>query len=130
MTTLVLDAGVIIGALDSADAHHRGSVAALAAVSREELVVPGSVLAEVLVRPYSRGPTAVQTVERFLADLGTHVHPLDEAVAHAAAKVRASHTSMRLPDALTIATAIVVRGAVLTTDRVWPAHMGVPVKVV
>ncbi len=130
MTTVVLDAGVIIGALDSADAHHHASVTALAGLNRDDLVVPASVLAEVLVRPCSRGPKVVQTVERFLADLGVRVHPLDEAVAHAAARLRASHVSVRLPDALTVGTASVVGGTVLTTDRGWPQQLGVPVRLV
>ena len=128
MTTVVLDAGVIIGALDSTDAHHQSAAAALGGLGRDDLVVPASVLAEILVRPYMRGPKVVQRVERFLVDLGTRVHPLDEAVAHTAARLRASHASLRLPDALTVATATVVGGAVLTTDKGWP-RLGVPVTV-
>lgn len=128
MTTVVLDAGVIIGALDSADAHHQSAATALAAHGRDDLVVPASVLAEILVRPYTRGPKVVQSVERFLVDLGTRVHPLDEAIAHRAARLRASHASLRLPDALTVATATVVGGSILTTDKGWP-KLGVAVTV-
>ena len=130
MTTIVLDAGVIIGALDSADAHHQASVTALSGLLRDDLVVPASVLAEVLVGPYARGPKAVQSVDRFLADLGVRTHPLDEAVAHAAARLRASHVFVRLPDALTVGTASVVGGTVLTTDKGWPQELGVPVRIV
>jgi predicted nucleic acid-binding protein len=130
VTTVVLDAGVIIGALDAADNHHQASVAALGALSREDLVVPASVLAEVLVRPYSRGSKLVQSVERFLSDLGARIHPLDTPAAHAAARLRASHQSMRLPDALTLGTASVIGGTVLTTDRKWPKSLGVPVRIV
>jgi len=130
VTAVVLDAGVIIGALDSADTHHEAAVKALAGLGRDDLVVPASVLAEVLVRPYQRGPKAVQTVERFVADLGVRIHPLDEAVAHAAARLRASHTSLRLPDALTVGTASVVGATVLTTDTRWPETLGVPRTVV
>lgn len=130
MTATVLDAGVIIGALDSADAHHRASVAALTALFRGDLVVPASVLAEILVRPYSRGPELVQTVERFLADIGARIHPLDTLCAHAAARLRALHPSVRLPDALTLGTASVLGGTVLTTDRDWPQQLGVRVRLV
>jgi predicted nucleic acid-binding protein len=130
VTTVVLDAGVIIGALDAADAHHQASATALAGLSRNDLVVPASVLAEVLVRPYSRGPEVVERVERFLADLRVRIHPLDAPVAHAAARLRASHTSVRLPDALTLGTASVVGGTVLTTDRRWPQEIGVTVRLV
>jgi PIN domain nuclease of toxin-antitoxin system len=105
-------------------------VTALAGLVRDDLVVPASVLAEVLVRPYSHRPKVVQSVERFLTDLGVRIHPLDEPVAHAAARVRASHVSVRLPDALTLGTAAVIGGTVLTTDRGWPEQLGVPVRVV
>jgi hypothetical protein len=44
VTTVILDAGVIIGALDAADAHHPASVAALGGPSRDDLVVPASVI--------------------------------------------------------------------------------------
>jgi predicted nucleic acid-binding protein len=130
VTTVVLDAGVIIGALDSADAHHQASAAALAGLSRDELVVPASVLAEVLVRPYSRGPKMVQTVERFLADVGARIHPLDTPCAHAAARLRALNPSLRLPDALTVGTAAVLGGTVLTTDKRWPQQLGVPLRLI
>jgi predicted nucleic acid-binding protein len=130
VTIVVIDAGVIIGALDASDAHHNASVLALAGLVREELVVPASVLAEVLVRPYSRGTKVVQIVERFLTDLGARIHPLDTTAAHAAARFRASHPSLRLPDALTIGTAAVLGGSVLTTDRNWPQGLPVPVTVV
>jgi predicted nucleic acid-binding protein len=130
VSTVVLDAGVIIAALDSADAHHQASVAALAGLHRDELVVPASVLAEVLVHPYARGGKAVQSVERFLADLGARVHPLDGAAAHAAARLRAKHASLRLPDAMTVGTAAVLGGTVVTTDTRWPASLGAPVRVV
>jgi predicted nucleic acid-binding protein len=130
VTTVVLDAGVIIGALDAADVHHQASVAALSGLSRQDLVVPASVLAEILVRPYSRGSNLVQSVERFLADLGVRVHPLDTPAAHAAARLRASHPSLRLPDALTLGTASVLGGSVLTTDTKWPQDLGVAVRLV
>lgn len=129
MSTVVLDAGVVIGALDSADGHHRASVAALGELDGETLVLPASVLAEVLVHPYSRGAGAVRTVEHFLTDLRVRVEPLDAAGAHAAARLRASHPTLRLPDALTVAKAAVLGGRVLTTDSRWPSGLGVAVHV-
>jgi hypothetical protein len=49
VTTAILDARVIIGALDAADAHHQASVAPLGALSPDALVLPASGLAEVIV---------------------------------------------------------------------------------
>lgn len=130
MTLVVLDAGVLIGALDGADAHHQASVTALSELHRDDLVLPASVLAEVLVRPYSRGPAVVQTVERFVSDVGARIYPLDAPCAHAAARLRASHPSLRLPDALTLGTATILGGTVLTTDAKWPAELEVSIRLV
>jgi PIN domain nuclease of toxin-antitoxin system len=57
------------------------------------------------------------------------VHPLDVPVAHAAARLRATHRSVRLPDALVLGTAAVLSATVLTTDRRWPRGLDIPVRV-
>src|SRR5579883_1007836 len=56
MAVIVLDASVVIAFLDSSDAHHASAVAALAAHQSEQLVLPASTYAEILVGPYRRGP--------------------------------------------------------------------------
>ncbi|MCZ7533084.1 MAG: PIN domain-containing protein [Acidimicrobiia bacterium] len=123
MGLTVLDTGVLISFLDSDDAHHeqaRNSIAE--AMSRNDrLVIPGSVLAEVLVGPFRRGPAAVQVVLDLIARLPLEVAPLDERVAVAASKVRAGHPRVKLPDAVVIGTADVVEATeLITTDRGWP----------
>lgn len=130
MTTIVLDAGVVISALDSSDIHHQACVAALTGLARDQLVVPASVLADVLVRPYARGAFAVRRVEHFLADLGARIQPLDALGAHAAARLQASHPGLRLPDAFAVGTASVLKGAVLTTHTRWPHDLGVTVRII
>jgi predicted nucleic acid-binding protein len=130
MTTVVVDAGVLIGALDSTDAHHALAVRALAEIGRDDtLVVPASVLAEILVRPYAAGGAAVRDIERFLAALSAQVHPVDVSIARAAARLRATHRSVRLPDALLLGTAAVLSATVLTTDLRWPRELDIPVRV-
>ncbi len=124
MGLTVLDAGIIIAALDASDAHHGSSVQALreARESGDALVVPASAYAEALVGPSRRGPDAVATVDAFLDAMPVAVEPASREVARAAAALRASHGHrLRLPDALVLATAVVV-GAdqVLTTDGGWP----------
>ena len=86
-------------------------------------------LAEILVRPCAAGGEAVRDIERFLAALSAHVHPLDVPVAHAAARLRATHRSVRLPDALVLGTAAVLSATVLTTDLRWPRELDIPVRV-
>lgn len=124
MGLTVLDAGVVIALLDASDAHH---VAAVASVGNardrgDPLLLPASAYAECLVAPHRRGQDAVSVVDRFLDALPVRVEPADRSIAGAAAALRATYgTSIRLPDALVIATAI-VRGAdrILTTDAGWP----------
>jgi predicted nucleic acid-binding protein len=132
MGLTVVDAGVIIGYLDAEDTHHPAARQVLeeATGRGDELRLPASAYAELLVGPYRRGAAAVAQVERFLARLPLVVEPVDSSVAQAAARLRARHRGrLKLPDALVVATAIVV-GAdrLVTTDRDWPARsaMGLP----
>lgn len=132
MGLTVLDSGVVIALLDAADAHHAAAVASVR-IARDRgdvLVLPASAYAECLVSPHRRGPDAVAVVARFLDALPARVEPADRSIAAAAAALRATHgTALRLPDALAIATALVL-GAdrILTTDAGWPA-VAVPVEV-
>ena len=132
MGLTVLDAGVVIAILDASDVHH--AVAAEAVTSARErgdtLVLPSSAYAECLVSPYRRGPEAVAVVDSFVDALPARVEPASRAIASAAAELRARHAgALRLPDALVVATALVV-GAdrLITTDAGWPA-LPVPVEV-
>ena len=124
MALTILDAGVIIGVLDGSDAHHQAARTAVAvAVGRgDALAVPASAYAECLVGPARRGRSAIRAVEAFLADLPAEVEPISRQVAVRAAQLRARHgPTLRLPDALVLATAVHL-GAdrVITTDRGWP----------
>ena len=125
MGLTVLDAGVVIAALDADDAHHAAAVNALreARTQGDRLVVPASAYAEALVGPSRRGADAVATLDAFLDALPASVEPASREVARGAASLRAVHgRGLRLPDALVLATATVL-GAdlVLTTDTGWPA---------
>jgi predicted nucleic acid-binding protein len=117
---VVLDASIVIAFLDERDVHHAAAVAAVGQARREELILPSSAYAEVLVDPWRRGPEAVAIVKRFLADLGIRIEPLTADVAERAARLRSRHRALRLPDALVLATADVVDATALTADRSWP----------
>lgn len=73
MALVVLDASVVIAFLDPDDALHDAAVEALTEHQREELVIPLSVYAEILVAPYRRGAEAVAEVEAFLADFAVRI---------------------------------------------------------
>lgn len=125
MGLTVLDAGVIIGFLDANDAHHVEAHAALGATRgrNDRVVLPASALAEILVGPSRRGVTAVAAVRDLLDRVPIDVAPLDMEIAVAAAGIRARHRSLKLPDALVIATASHLDADhLITTDRGWPSR--------
>ncbi len=120
MALVVVDASVVIGYLDGDDAHHRAAVAALDASGTDDLVLPATAYAEVMVAPARRGAAAMDRVEAALAALAVRMVAVTPAIARAAAGLRARHRSLRLPDALVLATADELGAArVLTADRAW-----------
>jgi len=125
MGLTVLDAGVVIAVLDAGDAHHAASARALtdARDRGDELVIPVSAYAECLVSPSRAGQAAIATVDRFLDGLPARVEPATRAIGAAAAALRGAHgPSLRLPDALVVATAIVLNAdRIITTDARWSA---------
>ena len=121
MTVVVLDASVVIAFLDPADPHHRRAEAAFTAHQVENLVLPASVYAEVLVGPYRRGPAAVTTVEQLIADFAMRIGPVGAEIARRAAQIRSRNPALKLPDAFVLATGDVLdASAVLTADSTWP----------
>jgi len=118
-----LDAGVIIAFLDGADAHHDAARAALSNSldDAERLSIAASALAECLVGPARRSTKAVELVRTVIDRLPVSVVHLDEEIATQAAMLRARHRTLKLPDALVIATAEHSSAdRLITTDRKWP----------
>ena len=133
MGLTVIDAGVIIAVLDREDAHHeaaRESVAA-ARTRGDQLVVPASAYAEILVAPLRAGSAHGAVVDDFLEALPASVEPVSREIARRAAELRAEHGSrVRLPDALVIATGVTLHAdRILTTDARWP-EVNLPVELV
>lgn len=128
MGLTILDAGVVIAGLDADDAHHGPAADAIRAAweRHDSLVVPASAYAEILVRPASRGATTVARVDAALDALAISVADATRAIARRAAVLRARRTSLRLPDALVIATAVELDADhLLTTDRRWKGLRGI-----
>lgn len=125
MALIHLDAGVLVGFLDERDAHH-GAARVVVAESLDRVdtvAMAASALAECLVGPARRGDDAVEVVHDLCRRIPVEIVHLDVEIATAAARLRARHSSLRLPDALVIATASVA-GAdqLVTTDRAWPTR--------
>ncbi len=122
MGTVVTDTSVLLALFDPEDALHVCS--AQAARRRRDagdsFVLPVTVLAEVLVGAARRSEEEAATRKRLTIAAFGPAHPVDEAVAVAAALRRARHRSLRLPDALVLATADVVGAdTILTGDKRW-----------
>lgn len=118
-----VDAGVIIGFLDGSDTHHANARTMLASSLQdgESIAIAASALAECLAGPARQGDDSIRTVRNLVDRLPIAIVPLDVDIATTAARLRATHRRLRLPDALVIATAIEARAdRLVTTDRKWP----------
>lgn len=122
MGAVVLDASVVIGALDATDSRYPSARAAITArrLAGDDLRVPASVWSEVLVGAFRQGRAS--EAERQVRVFAGAPRPVDREVAVAAARLRALHPALRLPDALVLATAEVDDADVLTADRRWSAY--------
>lgn len=123
MALIHLDAGVLIGFLD-ADGHHPAARAVVAeALDRSDrLAMAASALAECLVGPARRGDDAIDVVHDLRERLPIEIVDLNLDIATAAARLRARHRRLRLPEALVLATASIGRAdRLVTTDRRWPS---------
>ena len=111
---IVLDASVLIGHLDAADAHHDAATSLLLEATGEALVASPLSLAEVLV-----GPARVRRLDDAVAaldDLGVSGVDLAEDAPARLAVLRAE-TGLKLPDCCVLLAAQQVQGAVATFDR-------------
>lgn len=117
MARVALDADIVIAFLDPGDDQHASAVAELRPrlAAGDELLAAATVYAESIARPLQQGTDA--TVDEFFDAAGISIVPIDRTVARRAAVLRAEHQSLRLPDAMSLATAIVTDSALLTLDK-------------
>jgi predicted nucleic acid-binding protein len=116
VAALILDASVLIGLLDTADAHHRQAVKQVdeADTDGTALLVPASAYSEALVA-FARAGRIAEA--RYAIDaMGITVVEMTQQVAERAAEIRAEHERLRLPDAIVLATARELGAELLTYD--------------
>jgi predicted nucleic acid-binding protein len=114
---LILDASVLIGLLDTADAHHSSSVKDTEAADQagRQLLIPASAYSEALVAFARVG--RIRDAREAIAAMGLIVTSLTATIAEQAAELRARHERLRLPDAIVLATARELDGELLSYDR-------------
>ncbi len=117
MARVALDAAIVIAFLDPGDDQHTTAVSELRSrlTAGDELLAAATVYAESIVRPLQCRDDA--TVDEFFDAAGISIVPIDRAVARRAAALRAEHQSLRLPDAMSLATAIMTDSELLTLDK-------------
>lgn len=116
MAALILDASVLIGLLDAADAHHERAVSEVETAddAGRPLVAPASAYSEALVA-FARA-NRLDEAREALAAMGIAVAPMTAQVAERAADLRARHRRLRLPDAIVLASAKALDGELLSYD--------------
>ena len=116
MGSVALDANVIIGLIDSRDAHHERAVFELSAVATREddLIMASSAYAEAIVQPLRAEQG--ELVDGFVDASRIAIIPIDRELAREAAALRARHGSLRLGDALVLAVARERDAVLLTFD--------------
>lgn len=110
---VVLDSNAVIGFLDADDALHVAADEAVRELALEgDLVVSVVTYAEVLTGA-RLGHHGEGTVKGFFNDLISAVIPVDVEIADRAASLRSQKRTLRMPDALILATAEVDRSVEL-----------------
>jgi predicted nucleic acid-binding protein len=114
---LLLDADVLIGALDRNDPHHRRARALFTRWREEQDACAVSVvnLTQVLIAP-SADASKLAAAREAIAALGVAVHQPNEAIAVQAARLRQRHP-VSLPDAYCLATAKHTSSALSSFDQ-------------
>jgi predicted nucleic acid-binding protein len=114
---LILDADVLIGALDGSDAHHSRARDLFTTWHREQTTRLISVinLSEVLIAPAS-DRKRLRRARTAIAALGVAIHQPNEAIGVDAARLRSVHP-ISLPDAYCLATARHVNGSIASFDQ-------------
>jgi len=128
---ILLDSTVIVGFLDADDALHEAAAAKIKKIAGgSPLVVSVISYAEVMTG-VSLGRHPQQHVDGFFDALIKDLLPVDRTVAARAAELRGARRSLRMPDALILATADIEPEieTVLCADGEWPKIKGLACQV-
>jgi hypothetical protein len=102
---VVLDSDAVVGFLDRNDALHAAADTAIREVARESRLLVSVITYAELQTGARLGHHPQEKVQGFFTQLISAVLPVDLKVADRAAELRSSRKSLRMPDALVLATA-------------------------
>jgi predicted nucleic acid-binding protein len=128
---ILLDSTVIVGFLDADDALHEVAVAWLKGLAGSPPLAASVISYAEVMTGVSLGHHAREHVDGFFDALVKDLLPVDRPIAARAATLRGKHTSLRMPDALILATAEVNEEieTVLCADSAWPKVKGLSCQV-
>jgi predicted nucleic acid-binding protein len=116
----VVDASIVVAALEHDDAHHEAASDALTeSAAAGSVLLPASAYAESLVHPMQQSEEAADYVDAFLERSAVTVVEIGSKAGREAARLRSLH-GLALADALVLGLAAAVNAdTVLTADREW-----------
>lgn len=131
MGLILLDSNVIVGFLDADDALHEATVAKLKEIVGAHRLVASVVSYAEVMTGVSLGHHPRKQVEGFFDTLVKELLPVDRPVAARAATLRGRRSSLRMPDALILATADLHQDidTVVCADGDWSKVKGLKCKV-
>jgi predicted nucleic acid-binding protein len=120
VTTIVCDTNIVVGLLSRTDALHLAAVRAASEweIRAANVAISAVTWAELRTGAVRQGRTAESALIAFRTAIVDAIVPVDEYVAEIAARYRAADLSLRMPDALILATGEHIgAAAVLTADK-------------
>jgi predicted nucleic acid-binding protein len=128
---ILLDSTVIVGFLDADDALHEATVARFREIVPTHPLVASAITYAEVTTGVALGHHPPETVDGFFQALVREILPADTPVAARAGALRGRHPSLRMPDALILATADINPDieAVLCGDRDWAKVKGLDCRV-
>ena len=116
----LLDSVVVAGFLDRADSFHPAADRRVRELAGGDVLIASVITYAELLTGAGRGHHAQAAVRGFFDDLIAVVYDVDRPVAERAAELRATTPSLRMPDALILATAdLRTADVILTGDHRW-----------
>ena len=121
MGVALLDTSAVVGFLHADDTLHEAADRAVRAAAREHALAVSAVTFAELLTGAKLGHHDEPLLRRFLMEVVATRIPVDEQVAERAADLRAGRRTLRMPDALILATGDLHADVVVSGDRRWRA---------